>query len=261
MTLKTKKQNYHILTICTISVLLVTATPNIASAFVQSVNGQAGAGGDREVVNGMIKVPSPTASGPWHKDYMMYVTDPFTEFTAGSGIYIQKDSDGTVTKCHLMLYANDGPSPPTNFHFVDCSPGPSTSDVSAGVFQVTDDDTEWTGQSAGNQKTYDFVNSADDPNLGGLQGSKNPSYWGYAAGSSVDDDDLFSHAYDLETRQWGGSSESFTASGAFDKCYIDTGYRLEFVSNEDEVKTGPPTATNECTNSLRDYAPYGGEWR
>lgn len=108
---------------------------------------------------------------------MVYVTDPFTEFTAGSGIYIMKSSSGTVTKCYLKLYANDGPTPATNFHYVTCSPGPSTADVSAGVFQVTNDGTQWTGQSGGNQQTYNFVNSADDPNVPGLQGSKNPAYW------------------------------------------------------------------------------------
>lgn len=261
MTSKTKKQSYQVLTICAITALL-TLTPNFASAFVQVVNGQAGAGADREVVNGMIQISSfPTEGGSWHKDYMMYVTDPWTEFTAGSGIYLQRTGGGSILDCHLMLYVNDGETPTTNYHYVDCSPGPDTSAVSAGVYQEEDDGTEWVGSSGGNVQSYDFTVSADPEEPAGLQGSNNPAYWGYVAGSTTDDDDLYSYAYDLETKQWGGSSESFTDSGAFDKCYKDSGYSLEFLSSVDEVETGPPTATNECSTSQQDYGPYGGEWR
>lgn len=260
MTLMTKKQNYQALMISAVTVLLFS-TPIFASAFVQVINGQAGLGADRQWVNGEIQISTlPTAGGSWHKDYMVYVTDPWTEFIAGSGIYLQR-TGGSVTDCHLKLYVNDGESPATNFHYVDCSPGPGTSAATAIVFQEENDGTEWTGQSEGNEQTYDFVNSADDPNIGGLQGSKNPAYWGYVAGSTADDDDLYSNAFDLETKKWGGSLESFSSSGANDKCYRDTGYKLEFVSDVDDVETGPPTATDECSTNQQDYGPYGGEWR
>lgn len=245
-------QNRFRLMMAITAVLLISTmifTPSTSFALMyKSLNGLGGPG-NFQYISGTIATPSPTCSSNCHKDYMIYVADSLTGFTAGAGIYYQKTSTGTIS-CFLRLYANDPNPSPTNFHWVTCSPSPS-GNVAVKVEQTTDNGNTWKGTSGAYTQTYTYTNPDNPPN---------PPYFGSVAGSTLNDTNLYSNMFTLKTKKWGSAEQDFSATTTNQKCFTNSGYNFDYNTNVNNVRTGPPTITwQECTQQQEDYRPHG-EW-
>lgn len=252
MTIKNKKTTSRtIKTILLASLTMTLMIPlygiNMANAVMyESLNGLGGPS-NFEYIRGTISTPSPTFGGSGHKDYMVFVSDALTGFSAGSGIYIQKIGT-TTTACFLKLFAND-PVGIINLHYTSCSTPPS-GNIAVKVEQTVDEGYTWKGTSGGLTQTYTFVNAK----------VKNPPYFGSIAGSSINDTNLYSIFTNLNTKKWGSAEQTFSATTTLQKCFRSTGYNFDYNTNVNNVRTGPPTITvNECTQQQDDYRPHG-EW-
>lgn len=235
-----------LLTICMTSLILL---PSVSHELMyKGLNGLAGPS-NFQYIRGTVETPSPTfTTTNQHKDYMVFTSDSLTGFTAGSGLYFQKTSTSTL-KCFLKLFANDPISGPTNYHWVTCTPQPS-GNIAVKIEQTADEGYTWKGTSGGYTQTYTFTNAL----------VKNPAYFGSVAGSTHNDSNLYSKNYDLYTKKWGSSEQTFSATTTNQKCFTNSGYNFDYNTNVNNVRTGPPTITwQECTQQQEDYRPHG-EW-
>lgn len=193
-----------------------------------------------------ITKPSPTLDNYSHKDYIVYVADALTDFTAASGITIEKTT-GSNVYCHLRLFVNEA-APNNNFHFRTCNPEPSST-VVARVQQSTNDLKTRTGNSNGYAETWTFT----------AGGAANPPVFGAAVGSSTNNLNLYSSFSGLKVRSWTSSVDTdFSAADGFFKCEFDSGYKYD-QNTENAFQSGPPTVSvDECSDQI-GYEPRG-EW-
>jgi hypothetical protein len=233
---------------------LFVATQSVVShaAMYGDIQGYGGGYNWRHVA-GSIDTPVPTnVPAGTHKVYMVYFSNGFGPFTAGTGIYIYRNSGGPITTCHMMLYKSDNAA--FQSFQLDCSPVPSGT-VSIKLEQTADNGASWKGTSGGNINTQTWTVNPDP----------NPPMYGAAAGGSTDIKDIYSFITNLQVKTWGGNTYSFlnspaNAPGTY-KCYVDTGYKYD-NQNHNTFISGPPAVTvDDCTAGLESlgYSPHG-EW-
>lgn len=198
-------------------------------------------------VEGSVFTPSPTLDNNSHKDYMVYVTTPLDDFTAGSGVYLQK-SNNVVSTCYLKLFYTDA-APNLNFHMVTCSPSPSGI-ISVKIAQPTNGVNTWQGTSGGLSSSW----------TGTSAGGQQALYYGAVVGSTTDNRNLYSWFANLKVKDWTtGTLYDFSASPGLFKCDFDFGYNY-LPSSDNAFETGPPTITTDNCADSAGFRPAGGEW-
>jgi hypothetical protein len=172
-----------------------------------------------QYVRGTIATPSPSMDSWSHKTYIAYMQGG-SIFTAGSGIYIYKNSaTSSIVKCYLMLYANDYPGGASNF--LSCSTAPS-GNIAVKVEQTTNGGSTWKGTSGANTYTYTFTQNP----------YAHPPSYGAASGGTTDNLSMYSSWSALKIKEWGQTEQTFNqvANGSpqpLYKCYTNTGYKYD----------------------------------
>lgn len=254
--LNSKMTNYVVLS-CMIAIMgLALIFVNVLPAYAMyggyhSLDTSLSGGGSTPVnvrwVQGFIATPNPTLDDNSHKDYMVYVTEPFSNFVAGAGLYFQKVNN-SVAKCHLKLYYTDA-APNQNFHLVNCVNQP-TGNVFARIEQPTDNVNTWKGTSGAYQDSW----------TGTSTGGRNPTYYGAVVGSTTNNLNLYSSFSSLQVKDWNtGTLYNFSTAPGLFKCWFNSGYKYQ-SSSLNAFQTGPPTITvDQCADQI-GFAPTGGEW-